>query len=123
MVFAICAEEQVLKELIKVIRIEQIAKCAKAASMLKAMMALRYVLFVMVVEKKVINQMNIFMKKKALVIFVILIGLTSCKDDNSERNFTYDEQEFMDELKYSDDYISKTYTKGFDQNKITIILL
>jgi hypothetical protein len=44
-------------------------------------------------EKKVINQITIDMKKNALIIFVILIGLTSFKNDVSDSKFTYDEQE------------------------------
>lgn len=56
-------------------------------------------------EKKVINQITIDMKKNALIIFVILIGLTSFKNDVLERNFTYIEKVFMDELKFSDDHI------------------
>lgn len=44
-------------------------------------------------EKKVINQITIDMKKNALIIFVILIGLSSCKNDVSDSKFTFDEQE------------------------------
>ncbi|MEY4521633.1 MAG: hypothetical protein RIT10_818 [Bacteroidota bacterium] len=56
-------------------------------------MVLKYVPFVMDREKKVINQITIDMKKNALIIFVILIGLTSFKNDVSDSKFTYDEQE------------------------------
>ena len=63
------------------------------------------------------------MVTKILTVIIILLGFSSSKNDVLESNFTYNEQELLDELKYSDDYISKTYTKDFDQNKITIILL
>ena len=56
-------------------------------------MVLKYVPFVMDREKKVINQITIDMKKNALIIFVILIGLSSCKNDVSDSKFTFDEQE------------------------------
>ena len=56
-------------------------------------MVLKYVPFVMDREKKVINQITIDMKKNALIIFVILIGLSSCKNYVSDSKFTYDEQE------------------------------
>jgi hypothetical protein len=55
MAIVISVVVQVQKESTKVFRTKLTAKCAKATNMLKVMMELKYVLFVMVLEKKVIN--------------------------------------------------------------------
>jgi len=72
MAFVISAVVQVQKESTKVFRTEQTAKCAKATSMLRGMMVLKYVQFVMVRGKKVINHINIVIKRNILKILVIL---------------------------------------------------
>lgn len=58
------------------------------------------------------------MKKNSLIVVVILLVLSSCKNDVSESNFIYNTQELISELNFSDDYLGKTYVKDYNQNQI-----
>ena len=50
------------------------------------------------------------------IYFLLLVS--SCKNDVSESNFIYNEQELISELNFSDDYLGKTYVKDYNQNQI-----
>lgn len=58
------------------------------------------------------------MKKNGLKIVLLLLVLSSCKNEISENNYTYNEQDLISELDFSDDYIGKSYVKDYNQNQI-----
>jgi hypothetical protein len=58
------------------------------------------------------------MKKNALKILLILFVLSSCKNDISENNYIYNEQDLINELNFSDEYLSKSYVKDYNKNQI-----
>ena len=58
------------------------------------------------------------MKKNGLKIVLLLLVLSSCKNEIAENNYIYNEQDLISELNFSDDYIGKTYVKDFTQSQI-----
>ncbi len=51
-----------------------------------------------------------------LILPVILIA--SCRNSNSESDFQFNENELLSEQNISDEYLSKTFVKGYNQNQI-----
>lgn len=58
------------------------------------------------------------MKKYIALLIFILALFCSCRNNNSESDFPFNENELLSEQNITDEYLSKTFVKGYNQNQV-----